>query len=893
MKLLKTSVIAIVIALALAAGVAAQNPTVVLQNAATANGNGTVWNATGFSVAIITVECTTCGGGTTITFEGTPALTKPYVGILSNQVGSTFWLAYATVPSGTVTTHWQVPLTGMRFIRARVSNYSAGTVTATAYGSIVPPQLTNMAVTLGAPVSLNPEVYDSLPTSGGTALLVAGWDGTNGRHIRTTTGGVLKIDGSAVVQPVSATALPLPSGAAADATLTGGTQRTKLTDGSSNVAVSTGLPSGSEVGLATRAVPLYRTTGFVTYPTVTPALDVTGAKWLVADVNTTGLLIASSCSITFTGSGGGPSQSGFMTWIRNAVYAGALGGRPDRMTFDGTFYYHPMVMMSVPPGYTTATWGCGGYTSGTAAMSLTATDVKPGSDTVEAYTVANGISPNYFQGLGIYDADVNAMTLLKGQGQSLNARLTNITTRQAGSASNFANDAATVVTIRDAASLPLPTGASTSALQTTGNTSLSSIDGKTPALGQAAMAASQPVVIASNQSAVPISNSSLTTIADATAVFGGGIPTNVMGAGVFDVETSSMSIARVTNTTPVGSEKGVVVRNVPSGTQTITGSVNQGSANTAANRWPVSVSDGTNSMPTMDAVARAGFHKITDGTNTATVKPATANAASSDPALVVAVRFPSYTVGAVTPPFPIQITGGGSYDPVAVKGSSVAAGATDNSLVVGLSPNSPLPAGTNAIGKLGANSGVIVGDVNIVSSIPGAGATNLGKAEDAAHTSGDVGVMAMGIRKDTNALTTSTDGDYTPASFDAYGVQFTRVDHPNRVRCTVTTSTATVITAVGGSCAAPGAGLSLYITDIEFSASASGIAADAFPTLKYGTGGTCGTGTTVFWGALTAAAIRAEKSFATPVKIPANNEVCWITSTAGSKFIVITGYIAQ
>lgn len=50
----------------------------------------------------------------------------------------------------------------------------------------------------------------------------------------------------------------------------------------------------------------------------------------------------------------------------------------------------------------------------------------------------------------------------------------------------------------------LPTGASTSALQTSGNASLTSIDGKTPALGQALMAASVPVVIASNQTAVPI-----------------------------------------------------------------------------------------------------------------------------------------------------------------------------------------------------------------------------------------------------------------------------------------------------------------------------------------------------------------------------------------------------
>ncbi len=50
-----------------------------------------------------------------------------------------------------------------------------------------------------------------------------------------------------------------------------------------------------------------------------------------------------------------------------------------------------------------------------------------------------------------------------------------------------------------AVSLPLPSGASTSALQTTGNTSLSSIDGKTPALGQALAAASVPVVLTAAQ----------------------------------------------------------------------------------------------------------------------------------------------------------------------------------------------------------------------------------------------------------------------------------------------------------------------------------------------------------------------------------------------------------
>jgi hypothetical protein len=56
-------------------------------------------------------------------------------------------------------------------------------------------------------------------------------------------------------------------------------------------------------------------------------------------------------------------------------------------------------------------------------------------------------------------------------------------------------------------SVPLPTGAATAALQTSGNASLTSIDGKLGTLGQKAMSGSAPVVIASDQSALPVSQS--------------------------------------------------------------------------------------------------------------------------------------------------------------------------------------------------------------------------------------------------------------------------------------------------------------------------------------------------------------------------------------------------
>lgn len=124
-------------------------------------------------------------------------------------------------------------------------------------------------------------------------------------------------------------------------------------------------------------------------------------------------------------------------------------------------------------------------------------------------------------------------------------------------------------------------------------------------------------------------------------------------------------------------------------------------------------------------------------------------------------------------------------------------------------------------------------------------------------------------------------------------VDAVRSDQWNRIRCTVAVSTATTVQAVGGSCVAPGAALSIYVTDIDFgSSAASGVAADSFPTLKYGTGGTCGSGTTVFWQALTAANSTQTGNYSTPVKIPANNELCWIMTTAGSKTINILGFIA-
>lgn len=59
-------------------------------------------------------------------------------------------------------------------------------------------------------------------------------------------------------------------------------------------------------------------------------------------------------------------------------------------------------------------------------------------------------------------------------------------------------------------------------------------------------------------------------------------------------------------------------------------------------------------------------------------------------------------------------------------------------------------------------------DVDVTRIVPGTGATNLGKAEDAAHASGDTGVVFFGVRQDTQS-DFGADGDYVPFSINADG----------------------------------------------------------------------------------------------------------------------------
>jgi hypothetical protein len=84
-------------------------------------------------------------------------------------------------------------------------------------------------------------------------------------------------------------------------------------------------------------------------------------------------------------------------------------------------------------------------------------------------------------------------------------------------------------------------------------------------------------------------------------------------------------------------------------------------------------------------------------------------------------------------------------------------GDTANGLDVDVTRLPALAAGTNNIG-----------DVDILSIVPGTGSTNLGKAEDSPHTTGDVGVMMLGVRQDSPSALAGN-GDYIPIMTDGVG----------------------------------------------------------------------------------------------------------------------------
>lgn len=151
--------------------------------------------------------------------------------------------------------------------------------------------------------------------------------------------------------------------------------------------------------------------------------------------------------------------------------------------------------------------------------------------------------------------------------------------------------------------LPLPTGAST-------ETTVASINTKTPVLGQALMAASTPVVIASNQSAVPVSVSNAFAL-DATLT--NGTQKSITRGGVKGTTVAADVTSTSVDANTQGLDTVIKLSALPTGAATETTLVSLNTKVTAVNTGAVTISTalpaGTNSIGQVTTNA---------GTNTST-----------------------------------------------------------------------------------------------------------------------------------------------------------------------------------------------------------------------------------------------------------------------------------
>ena len=190
-----------------------------------------------------------------------------------------------------------------------------------------------------------------------------------------------------------------------------------------------------------------------------------------------------------------------------------------------------------------------------------------------------------------------------------------------------------------------------------------------------------------------------------------------------------------------------------------------------------------------------------------------------------------------------------------------------------------LPAGTNTIGKLGANSGVDIGDVDVTSCANTTGNV----AHDSADSGNPVKIGGKAYNQDgTTPGTAVAEGDRTHFITDVYGRQFVEISHPNLWKATDNQSTAQTNTQLK---AAPGAGLSLYITDLIVS---NGATAGNIKFVE----DTAGTPVDVIEVIYLAANGGFVTNFKTPLKITANKDFGYTSATVTTHSVTVLGYIA-
>lgn len=495
----------------------------------------------------------------------------------------------------------------------------------------------------------------SLPLPSGAATSAKqpalGTAGTASADVITVQGiasmTALKVDGSAVTQPVSGTvtanagtgtfaisaaSLPLPSGAATSANQTTlGSQTTKVNDGTNTAAVKAASTSAvaADPALVVAISPVsnttrdYQDTGTLSFSSNTTSnLTVTGFSTLCIEV--TGTYVG-----TVQVKGNADSTGSPLIDLYGYDYTNKVMTNQITTGFTARWVFDVSDLTIVQIGMT-------GYVSGTAALGYS---ISASPSTTAGVPITDGRNVATVRAANSA-AQATDTALVVAVSPNNSVAVTGTVTANAGTGT-FAVSAA---------SLPLPSGAATAAKQ--------------PALGTAGTPSADVLTVqgTSSMTALKVDGSAVTQPVSGTV-------TANAGTGTFAISAASLPLP--------------------------TGAATSANLTTIGNQTT----------------------KINDGTNTAAVKAALTAAVASDPALVVAispnnsltVSNPSVgTPGSAVPTSATLIAGSDGTNLLAPRVKTTAAASGDPSLVVAVSPiNSvavtaaslPLPTGAATAAK--------------------------------------------------------------------------------------------------------------------------------------------------------------------------------------------------
>lgn len=587
--------------------------------------------------------------------------------------------------------------------------------------------ITNVSGTVSLPTGASTEttlaklpVAQASTTSGQSGPLVQGAVTTSAPIYTTaqtsplslTTGGLLRVDASGTTVPISASSLPLPTGAATSANQTNASQKTQIVDGSGNIIASTSNALNVAITSGGGSGGTSSTFGSA-FPSTGTAIGQSDGTNMVAfrGDTTNGTFVNVKTSVLPTGAASAAKQPALGT-------AGTASA--DVITVQGIA---SMTKLLVTPD----------------SVAL------PANQSVNVSQI-NGVTP--LMGNGTTGTGSQRVTIASDNTAfSVNATLSAETTKVIG-------------TVNQGTS-PWVIGQSTAS-----NLNATVVQGTA-----AAVTAGWPMIGGE--------------LADTTGTFTNATQTTSVTTSSFD--GYSTVIVSISGT--YGTATGVFEISDDAGTTWY--SVNAARTDGSAVETGYTSLTNTNRMWTL-SVSGADEFRV----RSTAVASGTANIRIS------VESMPTPEAASVTIPGTVAVTQSGTWSDTVTQATA----ANLNATVVGTGTFATQLTGTtnninNITGTISLPTGAATAanqSTEITSLASIASATH---AEDAANSSGDVGVFALGVRNDTIADSTNTNGDYTQLSTDVKGHIMT-ANAPRLLKVqqqtTITSSTAetTVLTAV-------------------------------------------------------------------------------------------------